>query len=101
MDIKKLSLKEQNPHVDFLGIDKYLFLDGKLDVVLSPSMETNAPHLKNTGDFIWEAFVQREVIKMGSTLTRTKPQQFCEDGNLGLMGEYADLFVALASCATL
>ena len=98
---QKLSLKEQNPHIDFLGIDKYLFLNGKLDVDLSPSMETNAPHLENMGDFIWEAFVQREVIKMGSTLTKTKPQQFCEDRNLGLMGEYANLFVALASCATL
>ena len=32
LDIKTLSLKEQNPHVDFLGIEKYLFLDGKLDV---------------------------------------------------------------------
>lgn len=30
-----------------------------------------------------------------------KSQQFCEDGNLGSMGEYADFFTELASCATL
>ena len=38
---------------------------------------------------------------MGSSLKMTKTLQFCEDGNLGLMGEYADLFIELASCATL
>ena len=101
MGVKIVSLKERNPHVDFLGFDKYLFPYGKLDVDFGPSIEVKAPYPGKMHDFMWEAYIQRKVIQMGSTLTRIRPQQFCKDGNLGSKDEYADLFVELASCATL
>ena len=66
-------------------------------LIFGPSMEIKTPYPEKMHDFIWEAFVQCEVIQFGSTLIRIKPQQICEDGNLGSMGEYANLFVALAS----
>ena len=101
MGVKIVSLKERNPHVDFLGFDKHLFPYGKLDVDFGPSIEVKAPYPGKMHDFMWEAYIQRKVIHMGSTLTRIRPQQFCKDGNLGSKDEYADLFVELASCATL
>ena len=70
-------------------------------LIFGPSMEIKTPYPEKMHDFIWEAFVQCEVIQFGSILTRIKPQQICEDGNLGSMGEYANLSVALASSTTL
>ena len=81
----------------FLGLTNIYFLMVNLMLIFGPSMEIKTPYPKKMHDFIWEAFVQCEVIQFGSTLTRIKPQQICEDGNLGSMGEYANLFVALAS----
>ena len=69
-------------------------------LIFGPSMEIKTPYLENMHDFIWKAFVQCEVIQFGSTLTRIKSQQICKDGNLGSMGEYANLFVALVSSTT-
>ena len=80
----------------FLGLTNIYFLMVNLMLIFGPSMEIKTPYPKKMHDFIWEAFVQCEVIQFGSTLTRIKPQQICEDGNLGSMGEYANLFVALA-----
>ena len=65
MGIKILSLEEKNPHVDFLGVDKYLFLDYKFDIDLVPSIEIKAS---------WP-----EVIQVGSMLTKIRPQQLCKD----------------------
>lgn len=36
----------------FLGIDKYLFLDGKLDVDFGLSIEIKAPYPEKMHDFI-------------------------------------------------
>ena len=52
LGVKTLFLNERNPHVDFLGIEKYLFSDGKLDVDFGPSMEIKTPYLKKMHDFV-------------------------------------------------
>jgi len=35
-----LSLKEQNPHVNFLRVNKYIFHDDKFDIDFGPSIES-------------------------------------------------------------
>jgi hypothetical protein len=49
------------------------------------------------GDFIWEGFMQRELIRMGLSFTI---QQLSKEVNLGSIHEYGDLFPTWASCAT-
>ena len=65
MGIKVLSLEKKNQHVNFLGVDKYLFPDYKFDIDLVPSIENKAPC--------------SEVIQVGSMLTKIRPQQLCKD----------------------
>lgn len=36
LGVETLSLKEQTPHFDFLGVDKYVYLDNKLNVDFGP-----------------------------------------------------------------
>ena len=52
LGVKTLSLEEKSPHVDFSWVDKYLLLDGKLDVDFGLSIEIKAPYLEKMHDFI-------------------------------------------------
>ena len=82
MGVKTLSLEEQNPHVDFLGVNKYIFPDDKFDIHFGPSIEIKGPCPKK----ISEAFMLCELK---------------EKQNLRSMDEYAGLFLAMVSHATL
>ena len=53
-------------------------------------------HFTKIGDFLWEGFMQRELIRMLFTI-----QQLSKEVNLGSIHEYGDLFPTWASCATL
>ena len=55
----------------------------------------NCPEI---GDFIWEGFMQCELIQIGLLLTI---QQLCKGVNLGSIHDYGDLFFAWALCTTL
>ena len=72
-----LSLEEQNPYVDFLGVEKYLFPKDKLDTDVVPLMDMNGLCLEK------------------------KSEELKGKRNLGSMDEYTDLFVTLASCNVL
>lgn len=74
MGIKILSLEEKNPHVNFLGVDKYLFHDYKFDIDRVPSIEIKVPC--------------SELIQVGSMLTKIRPQQLCKDRSIKIKIKY-------------